>query len=112
MHKNDELYLKNWESAKEWQNVANKNKQTDYSRWLFDCGFKLDFDGELISFTSRFYPPTPHSPVWDGTIRLVIGEKVLKERKITAASLDELKKEAEACVSELKIKIECFAKTL
>ncbi|EGI72891.1 hypothetical protein PH505_bb00390 [Pseudoalteromonas distincta] len=43
---------------------------------------------------------------------MVIGEKVLKEKQITAGSLDELKKEAEAYVSELKIKIECFAKTL
>lgn len=112
MHKNDELYLKNWESAKEWQELANKNKQTDEPRWQFDCGFKLDFDGGLINVTSRFYPPTPHRPVWYGVIRIVIGEKVLKEKKITTASLDELKKEAEAYVNDFKIKIECFVKTL
>lgn len=112
MHKNDELYLESWESAKEWQKVANKNKQTDEPRWQFDCGFKLDFDGGLISVLSRFYPPNSHSPVWDGVIMVTIGEKVLKDKKITALSLDALKRDAEAYVNDFKIKIECFAKTL
>lgn len=112
MHKSDEFYLESWETAKKWQEVANKNKQTDEPRWQFDCGFKLDFDGGLINVTSRFYPPNPHSPVWDGVIMITIGEKALKDKKITASSLDTLKNEVETYVNDFKSKIECFAKTL
>ena len=41
----------NWESARKWEEKVNNDKTESEPKWSWDCGFKLDFDGEIISRT-------------------------------------------------------------
>lgn len=95
----------NWEQAKEWEEKANgeKDKFTN-PIWSWDCGFKLDFDGPLVSVSSRFYPPKTHyGPRWDGTIHIeVLGKEVIT-REFDCASLEELRGKAEAFVQSFVV---------
>lgn len=51
----------NWDNAS-WQEKVNDKKEIyDEPKWSWDCGFKLDFDGSLLSINSRFYPPHKNS---------------------------------------------------
>ncbi len=99
-----------WKDADEWQNNANEDKDKFQEPiWEFDCGFKLDFDGPLISVSSRFYPPKTHyGDKWDGTVTLCILKKEVCEKKFECSSLDELKNKVEDFIKEVasKIKIE------
>ena len=49
-----------WAEAHRWVDEVNKNKYDDGPLWGWDCGFKLDYDGEIIKVSSRFNPPAPH----------------------------------------------------
>jgi hypothetical protein len=46
-----------WDDAYELIEKMNANRVNDGPKWSFDCGFKLDFDGGLVSISSRFYTP-------------------------------------------------------
>lgn len=86
-----------WDNAKRWQEIANKDKHIEHEpKWDFDCNFKLDFDGSLLSINSRFYPPILHyGEKWDGTLHVkILGETIL-EKKFECDTLDELQKEVE-----------------
>lgn len=88
----------NWDDARNWQEEANKDKtKHDEPVWEWDCSFKLDYDGPLISIASRFYPPhyNTNGLGWDGTLKMDLVGKVVLEKKFTCDTLDELKKEVE-----------------
>lgn len=93
----------NWDNAKIWQEKANKNKVDNEPKWDFDCNFKLDFDGELLSIESRFYPPALHyGDKWDGVLRVKLLGNVILEKKFECNALEELKKQVEKFTEHYK----------
>ncbi len=100
-----------WEDAHEWQNNANEDKDEFREPiWKFDCGLKLDFDGPLISVSSRFYPPKTHNgDKWEGDVTICILTKEVCKKNFKCSSLDELKNKVEDFLTKevvSKIKIE------
>lgn len=95
-------YPKDLEEANAWIDNVNSKKTESEPQWSFDCGFKLDFDGELVGISSRFYPPkAPYGPKWDGTVSVfVLGDQVIEE-KFECDTLDELKTKVEEFVGQL-----------
>jgi hypothetical protein len=96
-----------WDDAHKWIDSANesKNKHNE-PLWSFDCGFKLDFDGPLVSVESRFYPPKTHyGPRWDGTCTINLLGNTLIEKKFEADTLDELKDLVEDYIKTVGSKI-------
>lgn len=97
-----------WEAARKWSEEANRD---DFIiKWSWDCGLKLDYDGDVCRICSRFYPPHKSSAEYGkyhGTISVMIGDGVeyLHEHKIEAATLDEVKSKAEDYVSKILKKI-------
>lgn len=85
-----------WDKAKIWQDEANEKKEDFEPNWSWDCGFKLDFDGPLVSITSRFYPPKKqYGAGWDGNMNLqILGENII-QTELQCNTLEELKKKAE-----------------
>jgi hypothetical protein len=81
-----------WPTAREWEDAANKgSKQSECPIWRFDCGFKLDFDGPIVSFESRFYPPKTHNrPKWDGSVRVLVLGKQVTEKAFRCETLQDL----------------------
>lgn len=97
-----------WESARKWQDEANK--EDGIIKWSWDCGLKLDYDGDICCISSRFYPPHKSSSdygKYHGTITVMIGDSVknLHEHKVEAETLDELKNVVEDYVSKIIVKI-------
>jgi len=87
----------NWDDAKIWQKKANEKKEVfNEPKWSWDCNFKLDFDGSLLSIRSRFYPPPKNNGNWwEGNVTvLFIGEEILK-KSFKCDTLEELQKEVE-----------------
>ena len=80
-----------WEQAKKITEKLNEGSGEYDPQWGFDCGFKLDFDGDLLSVSSRFYPPKTHyGPTWDGKVHFVwMGEKIITKH-FDCATLDDL----------------------
>lgn len=104
-----------WDKAREWEKNANGGiEYEDYDQeikplWKWDCGFKLDYDGGLMSVSSRFYPPKSHyGETWDGTVTVFIFDKEVQEKKFDCESLEELKKAVEEYVNGLRSKIEAL----
>lgn len=96
---------KDWDEAKLIEEKLNAGKDEDepQPRWKFDCGFKLDFDGELIRVSSRFYPPKTHyGATWDGTVSIYFLDKEVSEKKFDCATLEELHKQVEEYVDSIK----------
>ena len=92
----------NWHVAKQWANDANDGAQ-DWERpvWSWDCGFKLDYDGPVLRFTSRFYPPKTHSGAkWDGPITILLMGDEIDERRFECETLEELRKQVSQFTSE------------
>lgn len=92
--KNNEL---NWDSAKAWQDKANAKKE-EFSEplWSWDCNFKLDFDGPLVSVSSRFYPPHKNAgDWWEGTLTVYLLNKKLFEEEFKENTLEQLRKSVE-----------------
>lgn len=91
-----------WDAAYKWQEQANE--EYNVIEWSWDCGLKLDYDGDVCRISSRFYPPHKSSDEYGkyhGAINLMIGDAVdcLHKHDIEADSLDELKDLAEKHVS-------------
>lgn len=96
---------KDFKEADAWAEKANEDNE-DGPKWSFDCGFKLDYDGPVISVSSRFYPPTTHGgSTWDGTVSVFFFDKEIREKKFDCKTLDELKSEVEKYVYGLKNEI-------
>jgi hypothetical protein len=76
-----------WITAELWEQVANKaTKQSESPVWRFDCGFKLDFDGPIVSFESRFYPPQKRTMGLSGTAAYVSEFLTSKSQKKNLAA--------------------------
>jgi hypothetical protein len=87
----------NWDNANSWEEKANEKKEIfDEPKWKWDCNFKLDFDGSLLSISSRFYPPNKNKgDWWEGAVTVRFLEEQILVKKFSCGSLDELKKEVE-----------------
>ena len=104
-----------WDKARAWEKNANDGiKYDDYGQemkplWQWDCGFKLDYDGALMSVSSRFYPPKNYyGETWNGTITVYILDKKVAEKNFDCETLEELKKTVEEYVNGLRSKIEAL----
>lgn len=99
-----------WGKAQAWETTANEDLEEFMEpQWKFDCGFKLDFDGPLVSVSSRFYPPKSHyGEKWDGTVTIrVLTDEVL-HAEFECDTLDELKDQVESFVKDwVKEHIHC-----
>ena len=97
--------------ANNWAELSNAGKDKfEEPTWSWDCQYKLDFDGPIVHVESRFYY-NYETDDWDGNISIMKKDKELKEIKIKANNLDELKEKVEKAVQEwidkcLKITIE------
>ncbi len=95
-----------WEAAQNWADAANASKD-EGPQWSWDCFMKLDYDGPLLSMSSRFYPPTKHyGPGWDGTVALMMGEVTIIEKNFQEDDLDILKTKVEMYCKVLSDKVE------
>lgn len=103
-----------WDEAKAIeQNLNNGNDREDVDgpTWRFDCGFKLDYDGPLLSVSSRFYPPKTHyGATWDGTATVFLLNEIVGEKKFDSPTLEELKKQVEEYVGGFVEKIKAALK--
>jgi hypothetical protein len=86
-----------WDFAKVWQLKANEKKEVhNEPKWSWDCGFKLDFDGSILSISSRFYPPHKNAgDLWEGTLKVYFFDEEILEKEFKSDTLDELKVEVE-----------------
>lgn len=95
-----------WDYAHVWEDFSNKDKNDTEPSWRWDCGFKLDFDGALVTVCSGFYPPKEvYGPNWDGEVSIhVLGQTIL-EKKFEEKTLDELKVAVESYINNVGDKI-------
>lgn len=97
-----------WNPAYKWQETQNDRDTGSNLKWRFDCGMKLDYDGDILSVSSRFYPPhKSHIDYgkWHGTVTVIIGEYQIDD----SANLIEKEFEAQT-LDELQMKVEAFVK--
>jgi len=81
-----------WDKANEWQDNANQSAEGKDPKWRWDCGFKLDYDGSLVTVSSRFYPPKTHyGSKWDGCVGISLLQEELVTKKFEENTLEELK---------------------
>lgn len=87
----------------QWIDTANKDKDEYYHPvWSGDCGYKLDFDGPIVSASSRFYPPKTHyGPTWDGTVTIYLYGKEVEKKSFDFPTFDELVKAVETYINEV-----------
>lgn len=99
-----------WEQARKW---ASENTG-DVLEFSWDCGFKLDYDGNVLKILSRFYPPHKNhidyiektGNKYSGKMTIYFLEKKLHEVEILASSLDELAAKAKVKANELLLLID------
>jgi len=99
----DENAKEMWEAAYKWQEQANE--EDDLIKWSWDCGLKLDYNGDVCRISSRFYPPHKNHAEYGkyyGVICVMIGDgkKYRYIHEIEVETLDELQKLAEDFVSK------------
>jgi hypothetical protein len=84
--------------AHQWAENANSGwHEYEGPFWKWDCGFKLDYDGPVVRFSSRFYPPKTHSgDRWDGDVTVCIFDREIMQKRFDCATLEELRTEVEA----------------
>lgn len=101
---------KDWDEAKIIIEKLNDGKESEEPQWSFDCGFKLDYDGGLVTIGSRFYPPKTHyGATWDGTVHIYLLGKAIKEKDFDCQTLYELKKQVDEYVNSIIVKLQsCF----
>lgn len=87
--------MNNWDEAYLWQENANKNKNEEHPKWSWDCGFKLDYDGNLVNLLSRFYPPNSLNENWTGSMTIYLLGKEYLRKEFKNKDLDKLKQEVE-----------------
>lgn len=102
---------KDWYEAKNIIEKMNDGKTSNEPQWSFDCGFKLDYDGGLLTIGSRFYPPKTHyGATWDGTVDVYLLDKTIEEKKFDCQTLDELKKQVDEYVNSIIEKLQLVFK--
>jgi hypothetical protein len=85
----------NWNNAEKWEDCANKkiDEPWHHPNWSFDCNFKLDYDGPVVSFSSRFYPPHKNDhDGWEGTIAVFLLGKQIDAKDFVCDTLDDVEK--------------------
>ena len=85
-----------WDAASAW--IKEVNSDDNLCQWSWDCGLKLDYDGDICKISSRFYPPHKHpaeNSKYSGSISVYIGDDEIHKQEVEAATLDELKTIAE-----------------
>ena len=93
-----------WDAAYKWQ--ENVNVEGSLIKWSWDCGLKLDYDGDVCRISSRFYPPHKSSVgygKYHGTITVTIIDAIegIHKHEVEADTLDELQKTVENYVSKI-----------
>lgn len=123
------MEVKNWKDADAWIVSANNglDEQIDEKPfWYWGPGFKLNYDGNIISISSRFYPPeSKHLSLsvhfessgeteWTGnvTIYCSINEHYEIKKAFSCKALDDLKLEVESYVHTMNEKFNVFFKQL
>ena len=102
---------KDWDEAEGVINRLNENKGDREPKWSFDCGFKLDYDGGLLSIGSRFYPPKTHyGPTWDGTVHVYLLDTTIEEKKFDCQTLEELTKQVDEYVTSIITRLQTILK--
>lgn len=97
-----------WEQFYKWVDEANKDKD-EYGEpyWGTDCHFKLDYDGPLVTVSSRFYPPAKYyGPTWDRSVTVYVGEKEIVRKKFDCPTMDELRTKVETYVKVVTVDVE------
>lgn len=96
-----------WKQAEAWEVLANADEGTNPGiEWKWDCFFKLDYDGELLSVSSRFYPPGRNkSGGWEGDVCIYLMDDDVSRRSFCCPDLDILKNEVELYVKEYAQKV-------
>lgn len=96
----------NWDGAHDIEAKLNEGKVEMDPKWSFDCGFKLDFDGSLVSISSRFYPPKEHyGTTWDGAVTIYLLNEVIAKKEFDCQTLDELEKAVNDYIQTIKEKL-------
>jgi hypothetical protein len=87
-----------WAEASRWEAEVNGGNQAfEAPIWKWDCGFKLDFDGPLLRFSSRFYPPKTHyGSTWSGTLSVIVLGQEIEKKNFECETLDVLRTQVEA----------------
>lgn len=95
-----------WDEAYAWADKMNEGKTEEEPRWSFDCGFKLDFDGSILTISSRFYPPKNHyGPKWDGSVTVYFLEEKVENKYFECETLQELAEQSEAYVKDVQNRV-------
>lgn len=69
----------------------------------------LDFDGPVLSFSSRFYPPKTHSgDKWDGSLTVNVMGREIMQKWFECETLEDLRSAVKAFTEELVAVIACF----
>jgi len=91
----------NFEEQNKWTDDANKDKENYHGEptWGWDCGSKLDFDGGLLSVSSRFYPCG--NDIFDGSVSFYLGDNQVHCREFSTRHIDILKKDVEKYVNDV-----------
>jgi hypothetical protein len=86
---------KSYEECDDIEKSLNKDTVKGVN-WKFDCGFKLDFDGDLLKVSSRFYPPKTHyGEKWDGSCGIYLLNYLIDSKHFETDTLPELKEQVE-----------------
>lgn len=100
-----------WDEAYKLVDQLNKGKEDDEPKWKFDCGFKLDFDGPLVSVCSRFYPPKNHyGPTWDGCVAIYINDEDVCSKSFDCKDINDLKNQVKSYVDSIVEKLKAALK--
>ena len=95
-----------WNEADKWEIAANAGKFANEPKWAWDCNFKLDFDGPLLSVSSRFCPPGKHyGDKWSGGLDIMLMNECVITKEFECDTLDELKNEVETFLNDYAAKI-------
>lgn len=95
-----------WDAAYAW--IKEVNSDDNLCKWSWDCGLKLDYDGDICKISSRFYPPHKSSieyGKYHGTISVYIGDDEIHKHEVEATTLDDLKTIAESYSANIIEKI-------
>ena len=93
--------------AHKWAEECN-NASTNNCNWSWDCGLKLDYDGDICRISSRFYPPHKVSAeygLYSGTLSVYVFDTKVFDKKFEEKTLDILKTTVEYYVSGLESKL-------
>lgn len=98
---------KDWVEANLWIEKANAPDLGHSIKWSFDCGFKLDFDGGLLTISSRFYPPKTHyGNSWDGKVTIRLGGKIVETKEFDYKTFNQLILAVEFYIKQVTKRVE------